>query len=88
MRCQCAVADLVFQSVPHFGKRLPITVRHEDGVIAKSGSAFAVFSNGSFDDSLKQMFLAVEYQCENGAELCASVFFSFQLLQQLAHIGF
>ena len=36
--------------------------------------------------SLKQMFLAVEYQRYYRAELCLAVFFALHLLQELCHV--
>lgn len=82
------VADLVLFGIAHFRKGLGIAFGHEDGVVAEAGRSFPCLDNLTFDDAFEQMFLSVDDQGEDGAELCLAVLYAFQVMKQLLHVGF
>lgn len=77
------MADLVLFDITHFRKGLGIAFGHEDWVIAETGSSFPCLDNLSLDDAFEQMFLSVDDQGKDGAELSFAVLHAFQILKQL-----
>ena len=82
------VADFVFLFIAHFGKSLGVAFGYKDGVVSESGCTFACLDDFSLHNPFEQVLLAVDDNGKNRVELCFTVFYAFQLMQQFLHIGF
>ena len=82
------MTDVILDVVAQLGEGLRISLRLEDGVIAKSTVAPFLFRNCTTDDALEEMLLPLPDERDCGAELRLAVCHALQFVQQLAHIGF
>ena len=80
------MTDLVLCFVSQFGKSLFVPFGLEYRVITEAGISALLFDDFPFDHTFKEIFLSVENQRNGSAELRFPILFSFQFVEQLAHI--
>ena len=81
------MADAILDVVAQLCEGAIVSLRLEDGIVAKA--AIPPFLRGDLaaDNAFKQMFLAFPNQGNSCPELRLSLRHALQFVQQLAHIG-
>ena len=81
MASQGPVTDVVLDVVAQFGKGAVVTLRLEDGVIAKSTVAPFLFRDRTTDDALEEMLLPLPDERDCGAELRLAMGYALHIMQ-------
>lgn len=81
------MADAILDVVAQLREGAIVSLRLEDGIVAKAAIASLLRGNRAADNALKQMLLAFPNQGNSCPELRLSLRHALQFMQQLAHIS-